>query len=423
MNGLAKRYGRITRESALGSAGLALVFTLVAGAGSARAEETDAPAGTIAQAETAPVAAPAPPPPADAKPPTNAEAMPSSKPETLPPISVGAWTRVGSVFQNANDPKKVDDWHMDTAYVELHAGGKIHKNVGVTLNLNGNMVAFPNASAATAAGQIGSTVGIMDAIIEFNLLDELHVWAGHLLVPVDRANASGPFFMIPWNYPGFLTVGATTVVSAPIEGPYGRNNGAVVWGDIQGGKLTYLAGVFDNAAVGSSPLYSGRVRLALWDPEPGFWGNGSYFGDKDLLSIGVGAQYLAHGSSSMTEDKAWAEINADVLIEKKLGGGSFVTGEVAYYHNNVLDGGVSDSMYAAAYATPTIGVGSIQPMARYQFAKLKNTPGTTPWNLDVGVSYLIKGPALRLLATYGHTALPGDVSANSVQLGAQAIFF
>ena len=39
-------------------------------------------------------------------------------------------------------------------------------------------------------------------------MDEFHLWAGHLLVPVDRANASGPFFMIPWNYPGFLTVGA-----------------------------------------------------------------------------------------------------------------------------------------------------------------------------------------------------------------------
>ena len=51
----------------------------------------------------------------------------------------------------------------------------------------------------------------------------------------------------------------------------------------------------------------------------------------------------------------------------------------------------------------------------------------------MGLSYLIKGPALRVLATYGHTSLPGevlatpapgtDLTANSVQLGAQAIFF
>ena len=77
----------------------------------------------------------------------------------------------------------------------------------------------------------------------------------------------------------------------------------------------------------------------------------------------------------------------------------------------------------AAYATPPIGPGNIQPMARYQWAKVKGTSGTQPWNIDVGVSYLVKGPALRLLATYGHTRFPGDISANSVQLGAQAIFF
>jgi hypothetical protein len=356
----------------------------------------------------------------EAKPPTSAEAMPASRPEVLPPIDVGAWTRIGGVFQGS-DPSKVNDWHMDNVYVELHAGGKIHKNVGVTLNLNSNMTNF----GAPAA--VGDAVAIEDAIVSFDIQDELHVWAGHLLVPVDRANASGPFFMIPWNYPGFFAGGA-----APKEGPSGRNNGMVVWGDITGGKLTYLAGVFDNANLGSSPLFTGRVRLALWDPEPGFWGNASFFGDKDMLSIGVGGQFQKHGSSSMTTDKDYSEINADVLIEKKLGGGSFVTGEGAYYHYNVLDGPthVSDAYYIlAAFATPTIGVGNIQPMARFQGEKTKGPGSTSPWNLDVGVSYLIKGPALRLLATYSHTkltsnfAVGGVESANSVQLGAQAIFF
>ena len=69
------------------------------------------------------------------------------------------------------------------------------------------------------------------------------------------------------------------------------------------------------------------MRLALWDPEPGFWGNGSYFGDKDLLSIGVGGQFQNNGSTTALGQKDWAEINVDVLFEKKLGGGSFVTGE------------------------------------------------------------------------------------------------
>jgi hypothetical protein len=350
------------------------------------------------------------------KPPTATETMAATRPDVLPPIDVGAWTRIGGVFQNGSDPKKLNDFHMDNEYVELHAGGKVHKKVGVTLNLNANMTNFSAASVA-----------VMDAIISFDLQDEFHVWAGHLLVPVDRSNASGPFFMIPWNYPGFFA----TIVAAPKEGPSGRNNGVVVWGDIQGGKLTYLAGVFDQGDVSTSPLYSGRLRLALWDEEPGFWGNGSYFGDKDLLTIGVGGQYQKKGSGP---DKAWTDINADVLLEKKLGGGSFVTGEAAYYHYGVNDStpaalnipaavNISDAFYVlAAYATPTVGVGNIQPSVRYQWAKPKGDGFSKAWDLDVGLAYLIKGPALRLLATYSHAKF-GDYSSNSIQLGAQAIFF
>ncbi len=135
--------------------------------------------------------------------------------------------------------------------------------------------------------------------------------------------------------------------------------------------------MFDNLDVTTSPLFSGRLRLALLDPEPGFWGNGSYFGEKDLLSIGVGAQYQKNGSGA---GKDWADINADVLFEKKLGGGSFFTAEGAFYHYNVNNGGVSDTFYLlAAYGSPTVGdVGNIQPFVRYQYVKIKGNSGSQP---------------------------------------------
>lgn len=384
--------------------------------------------------EMAPPPAPAPPPlPATSaieaapKPPTATESMPAARPDALPPIDVGAWTRVGSVFQSPSDPTSLNDFHFDNAYVELHAGGKIHKKVGVTLNLNANMNNTTGVNRPIGGGN--PLVAVMDAIVSFDFTDEFHLWAGHLLVPVDRANASGPFFMIPWNYPGFIGAGGALSVGAPLEGPSGRNNGAVVWGDVLSNRLTYLVGVFDNMDVNTSPLYSGRLRLALWDTEPGFWGNCSFFGDKDILSIGVGGQYRKHGSSSMTEDKDWTDVNVDVLLEKKIPGGGWVTAEGAFYSFNVLDGGVNASYYGLlAYASPTVGVGNIQPMVRYQGNHIKNGSGTNPWNIDAGLSYLVKGPALRVLATFSHNKLPDDmlgnsVSANAVQLGAQAIFF
>jgi len=353
-------------------------------------------------------------PPPTPVPATNTESMPATKPDTLPPIAVGAWLRVGSLIQGGTDSSKLNDWHMSDAYAELHAGGKIHKKVGVTLNLAANMLGW---DPATTVPTQNSLVLLEDAIISFDFQDEFHLWAGHLLVPVDRANASGPFFMIPWYYPGFFAASAG-LFGVPREGPLGRNNGAVVWGDINGGQVTYLAGVFDNAAVATSPLFSGRVRLALLDKEPGFWGNGSYFGDKDLFSIGLGSQYQ---KSPMGKD--YYEVNADVLFEKKLGGGSFFTAEGAYYHYNTDAGGVSDSMYAlVAYATPTMGIGNIQPSARFQWLKVKENPGDNPWNVDVGVAYLIKGPALRLMANYTHTDI-GPTTINGLNLAAQAIFF
>jgi len=384
-----------------------------------------APAVVVPAPATPPPAAPTPPP----TPPTATEAMPATRPDVLPPIDVGAWLRVGGKFQGA-DPKKVNDWKMDNAYGELHAGGKVHKKVGVTLNLVANMQSLFNQPGSDPS-EGGSYVAVEDAIISFDFMDEFHLWAGHLLVPVDRSNASGPFFMLPWNYPGFFTAQPNgSGIAAPLEGPFGRNNGAVVWGDIAGGKFCYFAGAFDNANLNSSPLFSGKLRIALLDPEPGFWGNGSYFGDKDLLSIGVGGQYQKHGSASAAGDKDWADINVDGLFEKKLGGGSYVTGEAAYYHYNVNDTGISDTFYVlAAYTTPPVGVGGIQPMARFQWEKVKGPMGTKPWNLDVGLAYLIKGPALRVVATYSHTDLTTafmagtSTSANSIQLGAQAIFF
>jgi hypothetical protein len=366
-----------------------------------------------------PVAAPASAVATEAKPPTATETMPATRPEVLPPIDVGAWTRVGGIFQNGTDPSKVNDWHMNNAYVELHTGGKITKNVGVTLNLNGNM-----ANYGTAAG--GTGVAVEDAIVSFDIMNELHVWAGRLLVMVDRDNSSGPFFMIPWNYPGLGTAlgGVLPLTAAPHEGPFGRNNGVNIWGDIAAAKLTYYAGVYDNGNVASSPLFSGRLRLALLDPETGFWGNGSYFGDKDIFSIDVGGQFQKHGSATMAGDKDYADINADALFEKKIPGGGWFTADAAFYHYNVNDGGVSNFFYVlAAYATPAMGTGNLQPMVRYQGETIKANTGTNPWNLDAALAYLIKGPALRLNATYSYTKLGAGATANSIQLSAQAIFF
>jgi hypothetical protein len=402
------------------TATIALVAIL--GAGVARAESNEEPPGP-----------PAGPPPSsavatEAKPPTASEAMPADRPEVLPPIEVGAWVRLGGIFQNQQEQSKLNDWHLDTAYVELHTGGRLTKHIGVTLNFDAtvtNLDAQPGSNAQTY-------VGIEDAILQLDFIPEFHFWGGHLLVPVDRTNAAGPWFNVMWNFPPGAFVGAL-----PRTGPgpwnVGRNNGGVVWGDVAGGHFSYAAGAFDNGtdmAANGSVFFSGHLRLALLDPETGYWGNESYFGEKNILSLDLGGQFQKSGNAPGPGN--YSEINAGALFEKKLSNGSWLTAEGAYYHYGVPGGLPGDSFYVvAAFATPRMGYGNIQPAVRYQEAQYKGGALPNAWNLDVALGYLIKGPALRFIATYSRTestaVLPSNGTnngtANSIQIGGQGIFF
>jgi hypothetical protein len=363
---------------------------------------------------------PPPPPPATgaaaapaATPPVATEAAPAPAEEKLPAIDVGAWVRAAGRFQGAN-PKDLGGVQMDTAYAELHTKGKVHKNVSVILDLN--------------ASGLGGTAGIEDAIIGFDFADPIHLWIGQLLVPVDRANFAGPFFSIPWNYPGFLTVGGTTVVTAPAEGPAGRNTGGSIWGNDPDGKVKYAVGAFLPPTGATNPLISGRISTALIGKEKGYFGNESFFGDQSIVSIGVGGQYKKAGSvgpapmmgvAAPTDD--YAEFNADALAELKYGDGGWFTLDGAYYHFAGKYNPVKDAFFVtAAIATPVVGIGNIQPMVRYQQG---TGDGPNAWSFDAYVAYLIKGPALRAMVGVEHTDIGNGAEANIVQFGAQAIVF
>jgi hypothetical protein len=382
-------------------------------------------------AEAAPVVAPAAPPAttlaaatttvaqATAEQPAVATQAPPAPPAvddaSSKPLSAAVWGRIGNVFQGA-DPQDLDDVSQD-AEVDLLLSGQIHKYVGWQADFVGTFSSIDRSGTAS----------ILDLVGKLELDKTFNIWLGRMLVPSDRANFAGPWFMAPWNYPGFYP--GMSAPAGPRQGPFGRNDGATVWGEFGGGTFKYYVGAFDLTNKGEAPLYIGRVNLSLLNPEPGYYHSSTYYG-MDILAIGVGAQYKKNGSIAVPPPMAppgtvvpppsdYTGVNVDVLFEKKLGNAGAFDLEGAFY---IFDGDnelLKNHFFAlASYLVPaTLGFGQIQPLVRFQGASPK-AGGDMFRAIDAQVGYVISQYAARLALGY-QNAKAGAITSNSVFVGLQ----
>jgi hypothetical protein len=339
----------------------------------------------------------------------------------LTPINTVFGLRASGRVQGASDPKKLNDISLDTLYLEARFSGAVNKYFGWQANFNGS--AKPAGSSGPAS--------IMDMILKIDADDAFHVWAGRLLVPSDRSNFSGPFFMSPWNYPGVYSVGGAGGFIGPKTGATGRDDGMVVWGQFVGGKARYFLGAFNLDNVKQSPLYSGRINIALLGEEPGFWGSSTYYGSKDIVAIGGGYQYQKNGSgnidtTTLNGDANLTIVMGDLLAEKNLPGAGTVSLEGTYYHfdkNYQLPNGSPNPKQAfyvlASFLTADyMGIGKLQPLVRWQQTSPQN--GGTKWTmLDAFVTYVIHDYFLKLTAGYQRTDLGNSMVGNAIQIGFQ----
>lgn len=237
---------------------------------------------------------------------------------------------------------------------------------------------------------------VLDAMLVLEPHELFRVWLGRMLPPGDRASFVGPFFGTSWDPP---------FASAYPSAAAGRDDGLVIWGQPGGGRFKYYLGAFrgrrfgpqDNLAV----ALSSRVTVNLLDPEPGYYAVGTYFGLRDILSLGLGARYQQRGAGTDMERGNYFGWNADVFVEKKLGEAGAVTFEAAYYRYDT--GGAADMVLvngqgyfvSAGYLLPQrIGPGQIQPVARWQ--ALEPVAGPRRVRYEVGTNYALNGHFTRI---------------------------
>jgi hypothetical protein len=285
---------------------------------------------------------------------------------TLPPISVGAGVRTDYSHVDPKSGDSIDDFNLDS--VRLYVTGSVTDSIKLTFN--------------TEYSGSSNNVQVMDAIARFEFSDQINIWAGRFLPPSDRANLYGPYYANQWGtYNDGVQDGYPSTA-------VGRDNGVAYWG--QFGILKLSAGAFDiPATTGSSNvIYAARAMVDLWDPEAGYFLNGTYYGAKDLLAFGVAAQNSAG-------DKAYS---GDFLLEKKLGGAGVLNVEAEYAkydHFGGYAGDKSDGYYVlGSFLFPqVVGIGKFQPLVKYAHAKYEFDsvlPDNTQKTIDVELNYIIK---------------------------------
>jgi hypothetical protein len=371
-----------------------------------------APAATAVPADAEPLA----PPPA----PADADA------ETYKHIDMGVWMRTGFALQSASNPKKLNGIGMG-GEVEVHFSNRMRKSLAWTANFVATYGAPDGGSFyPPPGGGVTGTLGVLDLIGQYEPDPAFNLWVGRMLVASDRSNFSGPYFMAPWIYPLFLgPQGAPYAVVGPKEGPFGRNDGATVWGQFGGGTFKYYLGAYNMFDAAQKPLISGRLALSLLSPEPGYYGSSTYYG-KDILAIGVGGQYQKNGdlqdpNVATSDRKDYGMFLADALFEKNLEAAGVIDVEGAFYkYVGDYQPMKFSYMALASYLTPETGVGKFQPLVRLQQAKFKDAAGGNSVTMvDGQVGYLIDGYATRFALGVSHSSDGGDRAANSVFLGLQ----
>ncbi|MDP2227781.1 MAG: hypothetical protein Q8J78_09945 [Moraxellaceae bacterium] len=234
-------------------------------------------------------------------------------------------------------------------------------------------------------------IQVQDAIAQFEFSPEFNIWAGRFLPPTDRANSTGSYFASHWNF-------ATDGVQDGYEFvAFGRADGVAYWGDFADTKLKLSAGLFDipRTTGQNEVMTAARVQYNFWDAEPGYYLSSTYYGDKDILSLGL--------ATNVVEGKSTTSL--DFLMEKKVGDGGAFTLEAEYikyddlggYNSNFASG---DGYFVlGAYLLPTpVGPGKLQFLGKFGTATFEdgNTPDYEQDTAEFNLNYIVKSYNCRL---------------------------
>jgi hypothetical protein len=316
--------------------------------------------------------------------------------QTELPVTIGAGLQTSFAHTSPHTGDSLDQLMINSA--RLYVNGPVNDKIKFMFNTE-----FDGGT---------NKIGVLDAVARVEVSPKFNIWAGRFLPPSDRANLYGPYYSHHWAvYTDGVQDGYPFVAT-------GRDNGVVYWGDF--GKVKVSGGGFDGASATGNPNVIGaaRVQVDLWDPEKGYYLNGTYYGGKNLLAIGAAVQ----GQSGNTAS------SGDFLLERKLPDSSVITIEAEIANYDKLGG--YDSHYTSSkgayvlgsYLFPKpVGPGKFEILGKYAKARFSRGLALTDTNYnqkttEINFNYVLKEFNARVMSFYKNTKFTA-VKSNSWQVG------
>jgi hypothetical protein len=325
------------------------------------------------------------------------------------------WCNVGvgirTTFNSLSGNEVTDRNFFAVDNARLYFNGQVTQNIGFELNTDISG-AGGDGFFDSSADRVGlpDSIHLLDAIVKFEFNDYANIWAGRMIPPSDRVTMDGLFFINGWdnpfvsNYPSVFE---------------GRDDGVAYWGQAGAGRFKWEFGLYNGQGrfgagndwpVGvTGPNTNGDVEFAMrlqydfLDPEPGYYSQSTYYGQKNIAAIGFAMMDQPNAMTDGVHTGTFVGWNLDFLAENKMtrwGSGTF---EAAYYNYNV-GGDVANDVAGKAWFVfggwllpQPIGCccvcGRFRPWVRYQHYSYDdetvagdNHAPTSEW--DVGLDFI-----------------------------------
>ncbi len=298
------------------------------------------------------------------------------------------------------------------------------------LRLKANVTKWVTAFLQTdgADGQIGGDDwAVIDAWIKLNIDPWFNLIMGENMAPTMRTNLTSSGALMALDRPGLANRNLTWGLGVRdrfnshwVDGSRTtglgdadnavRDTGITAFGHGGLGENLYLKyylgyadGLQDGVAGEDDERYTARVQLNLGDPEPGYFGLGTYLGKKQTMAIGVfydaqdNVGTFTPVGATAPEAADYSEWGIDLFAEQPIGPGS-LTFDAAYTDLDLDDSNPQvegDGFYVQAGYL----MNNWQPWVMYESWDSESDNTTSPGTPDegsgdsfrVGVTYFIKG--------------------------------